>query len=456
MRKTSCFIVLAAALVASCAVAPSPADAPDGTREAQGGFPPPPPRAPDAVVLGLLLPLAHPDAGVRRTADDLFKAAQMAVFDAGDTPLVLLPRDTGGTPEGARKAAAHAVADGASLIIGPLFSGSAAALGNASAVPVLAFSNDRNVRARNLWLFGFLPEQNIDRIVSQSIGQGFTRFAALLPDNADGARIGKVFAARVARYGGTLVRVESYRADAKDMFAPVRAIADFDRRKAAHAAEEKRLADAARALAPPETTEAGLFEAVKEIAPELYAAHETLQRAETLGDIPYDAVFMPEGGLAVRNLAPLLPYFDIDPRRVKFIGTGLWDDPSLGNEPPLQGAWYAAPDPTLWHGFARRFADRFGRKPVRLSSLAYDAVSLAARLHAIRPDAPFRRDILTDPNGFSGIDGIFRLTADGANARGLAVQEIGGSRLIDAAPASFVERARRRAAAQALAQRLKP
>ena len=59
---------------------------------------------------------------------------------------------------------------------------------------------------------------------------------------------------------------------------------------------------------------------------------------ETLGDIPYDAVFMPEGGLALRNLAPLLPYFDIDPRRVKFIGTGLWDDPTLSQEPPCMAA----------------------------------------------------------------------------------------------------------------------
>ena len=66
-----------------------------------------------------------------------------------------------------------------------------------------------------------------------------------------------------------------------------------------------------------------VFKLLGDDAPELVSAYEALALVETLGDIPYDAVFMPEGGLALRNLAPLLPYFDIDPRRVKFIGTGL-------------------------------------------------------------------------------------------------------------------------------------
>src|SRR3546814_10014754 len=58
---------------------------------------------------------------------------------------------------------------------------------------------------------------------------------------------------------------------------------------------------------------------------------------------PVDALLIPEGGSRLRALAPLLPFFDIDPRAVKFIGTGLWDDASLGSEPALLGGWYAGP-----------------------------------------------------------------------------------------------------------------
>ena len=186
------------------------------------------------------------------------------------------------------------------------------------------------------------------------------------------------------------------------------------------------------------------------------STYEALKRVETLGEIPYDAVFMPEGGLALRNLAPLLPYFDVDPRRVKFVGTGLWDDPELGQEPPLHGGWYAAPDATLWRKFSDHFADKFQTRPARLASISYDAVSLAARLSAVHATAPFRPQTLTDPNGFAGIDGILRLTPNGLAERGLAVHEIRRKKtvLVSPAPASFVERDRRMQAALALAATL--
>ena len=46
---------------------------------------------------------------------------------------------------------------------------------------------------------------------------------------------------------------------------------------------------------------------------------------------------------------------------------------------------------------------------------------------------------LTQPNGFSGIDGIFRFMPDGSVERGLAVLEVGtdGPRVIDPAPTGF-------------------
>jgi hypothetical protein len=56
------------------------------------------------------------------------------------------------------------------------------------------------------------------------------------------------------------------------------------------------------------------------------------------------------------------------------------------------------------------------------------------------PTGPdFSAETLTQPNGFAGIDGIFRLTAEGAVERGLAVLEVRreGPVVIDAAPETF-------------------
>ena len=439
-------------------------------------YPTPPPRSDGTRIVGLLLPLSAERDAIRALAEHLYNGAQLALFDApltvGTTNLVISLHDTKGTASGAQEAAKAAIAAGADVIVGPLFSSSVAAIQPVLAgrdVPGFAFSNDASTAMDGLWLLGFLPEQNIDRIVSEAIAQGLTRFGALVPEGVFGERIGESFAASVDRFGGTIVQSETYPPDAKGMFDPVRRLARFDDRKAAHEAEMARLVQEALTLlprrtdpetgldiAPPEDADA-VFKLLGDDAPELLSAYEALSLVETLGDIPYDAVFMPEGGLALRNLAPLLPYFDIDPRRVKFIGTGLWDDPTLSQEPPLHGGWYAAAPNKNWSGFAARYEKTYDAAPPRLASMAYDAVSLAARLAAFATEAPFRTELLTDPNGFNGIDGIFRLKPGGLNERGLAVQEVtrAQSREISRPPASFVDHDRRLQAAMTLADALR-
>lgn len=418
-----------------------------------------PPRPAGAITITLLLPMSSPIENVRALANTLLQAAQLALFDVARPELLLRVQDTSGTPVGAQTAARAALAANTDLIIGPLFATSVQAIAPVlagSRVPALAFSNDRSVARRNIWLLGFIPEDNIDRAIAQTIGQGLARFGALLPEGAYGERLGRTLDERITHYGGELVQVEVYPPDAPGMFEPVKRLAHYETRRAAHGAEVARLEAEAALLAPPDTASDKLFDSIRDIAPELVSNYETLKRVETLGEIPYDAVFMPEGGLALRNLAPLLPYFDVDPRLVKFVGTGLWDDPELGQEPPLHGGWYAAPDAGLWRKFSDHYADKFQTRPARLASIAYDAVALAARLAAVHATAPFRPQTLTDPNGFAGIDGILRLTPNGLAERGLAVHEIQRKKtvLISPAPASFVERDRRMQAALALAATL--
>ena len=75
------------------------------------------PAKPPEIKVGLLLPLSGPAEAIGR---DMLDAAQMALFDVGDNKLVLLPRDTAGTPAGARLAAQEVIRDGAEVILGPL------------------------------------------------------------------------------------------------------------------------------------------------------------------------------------------------------------------------------------------------------------------------------------------------------------------------------------------------
>ena len=130
----------------------------------------------------------------------------------------------------------------------------------------------------------------------------------------------------------------------------------------------------------------------------------------------------------------------VNTKKIQLLGTGLWDDPRIFSAPALDGGWYAAPDPAGFRAFAARYRARYKQEPVRTATLAYDAVALIAAL--VKTQAPAQRfsaEVLTNPSGFSGIDGLFRFRPDGTNERGLAVMRVtpSGAQVISPAPKSF-------------------
>ena len=126
-------------------------------------------------------------------------------------------------------------------------------------------------------------------------------------------------------------------------------------------------------------------------------------------------------------------------KRLQVLGTGLWDDPRIFSDAALEGGWFAAPDSKGYKAFATRYRSKFGQDPVRTATLAYDAVALVAALAKSQPGQPITSEMLTNPFGFSGIDGVFRFRADGTIQRGLAVHKVtpAGGEQISGAPKKF-------------------
>ena len=126
--------------------------------------------------------------------------------------------------------------------------------------------------------------------------------------------------------------------------------------------------------------------------------------------------------------------------QVKLLGTGLWEEAALAREPSLQGAWYAAPSPNADADFVGKYRNAFGAEPASLANLAYDAASLVALLSQGEAYHRFTPAALMDPNGFSGVSGIFRFAADGTSERGLAVLEMNanGPVVVSPAPTTFL------------------
>ena len=106
----------------------------------------------------------------------------------------------------------------------------------------------------------------------------------------------------------------------------------------------------------------------------------------------------------------------------------------MAREDMLLGGWFAAPEPDADDAFNGRYHDAFGTNPPQLASLAYDAVALVALLSGGEPYHRFTQGALMDPNGFAGVDGIFRFNADGTSERGLAVLEVRRTAFMSSAP----------------------
>ncbi len=81
----------------------------------------------------------------------------------------------------------------------------------------------------------------------------------------------------------------------------------------------------------------------------------------------------------------------------------------------------------------------FNAAPPRIATLSYDAISLVALLARGRPYDRFTEAALTDPNGFSGVDGIFRFRDDGSTdgASRCCKSRATGFTVVDPAPRTF-------------------
>jgi Periplasmic binding protein len=337
------------------------------------------------VRVALVLPLsAQGNAGL--AAQSMKNAAEMALAEFKNPNIQLLVKDDGGTPQGAQAGAQQAISEGAEIILGPLFAQSVSAVGQAARarnIPVIAFSTDASVAARGIYLLSFLPETDVRRSVDSAVARGKRSFAALLPDNAYGTVVEAAFQQEVSRHGGRVLALEKYPLD------------------------PNRMAEAARR--------------VSQVANQV------------------DCIFIPDGADAVPQVVQALAASGVNLKRVQLLGTGLWDDPRIFSTAALEGAWYAAPEAAGFRNFSGRYRARYGQDPVRTATLAYDAVALAAALVKTQGPQRFSEQVLTNPSGFSGIDGVFRFRSDGPNERALAVVRVtpSGGQVVSPAPHSF-------------------
>lgn len=331
---------------------------------------------PKVAKIALLLPLSGKGS---ETGQAMLNAAQLAMFDLNASSVFeLRPEDTG---KGATQAMNNAIANGANLILGPVFSNDTKAispLALQNSLNIVSFSTDTSAAVGNTFLMGFMPQAQVNAVMTYANTVGRKRIALIAPRDVYGDSVASNFYTFMQRYSLDTAGIIRY--------------------------ESGKL--------PTATDLAGLKAGV-------------------------DAVLIAASATDSHKISTMMTAAGYPDATVKRLGTGLWDQADAAKLSGLQGAWYAASSPRLRSRFEQRYFQTYGVQPPRLASLAYDATALTVVL--AKSGHGFGRDTLTSPNGFAGVDGIFRFTAEGIADRGLAVLEIknGASTIIVDAPQRF-------------------
>lgn len=343
------------------------------------------------VRVALLVPLGSGDAGRERIGQNLVNAAMLAREDLRNATLDIAVYPTAGTSAGGASAASQAIAEGAKIIVGPLFSTSTAgaqSVAAAQGVTILSFSNNATVADANTYLIGNTFDSSASRLVEFGLSRGLSNFGVVYPAGLEGETARDAVAAAVGRRGGALVASQPY-----------------------------------------DLSVSGIDAAAGPAAGALLAAGA-------------DAVVLtdgPTGGLAY--IADALRNRGVSPETTQFMGMQRWDISAEAlTLPSLQGGVFAASDPATLGVFNGRYLTAYGENPHELAGLAYDAIAAVGAMVAqarAESGSPFSTARITQPAGYAGVNGAFRFLPGGLNQRNLAIYEVRDGR------ATVIERAAR-------------
>ncbi|WP_420395834.1 penicillin-binding protein activator [Nioella sp.] len=342
-------------------------------------------RAGAPIQVALLLPYGSASAGDEIVARSLENAARLAASEFEGVELEITVYNTAADPAQAATVARQAIQQGARVIVGPLRSDAAAAVGVAvsnSNVAVLSFSNNTEIAGGNVFVLGHTFDNTAARIARYAVRQGRNRIVILHAQNLAGEVARDAVQRAVASTGGTVAGVVSY-----------------------------------------EFSQQGVVQALPEVM-------STIRSSDATG-----LVITAEASAALPLFAQLLPENGLDTEEVRVMGLTRWDVPSQTLElSGLQGGWFALPDPDANAAFGARYTAAYGDAPHVLAPIAYDAMRAIAETAAEAGAIGVTE--LTASSGFAGANGVFRLRADGTIERAMAIATVLENQvsIIDPAP----------------------
>jgi hypothetical protein len=367
--------------------------------------PPPsrfPPKEDMLTRAAILLPLS---GAYQSVGTELRKAVDMAVISLAPPQFEVIYIDTAKAPA---EAAYAAIAADADVIIGPVFSSHTAVIAPIAIenrIPVLSFSNNSTITNPGVWIMGQQPEHEMEAVLNYVMAS----LAAIENIPPEQARIAIV--TNDTAYGRTL--------------------RDYSIRHLTTAG-----------AAPP--AQLLLDQTVLENENRLQQSIRQFARWTKENPSPeFDMVIICGDADFTLTVAPVLVWHDLDPAKVRFVGSSQWNRADMITEPSLQGGLYATLPTDRRQRFEKVWNTYFTEPPGDLAPLGFDAVAVASLMTGdattdnedVANNEDMANNVLLRETGFAGFSGVFRFYPDGSHRRHLEVRQINRFRSATVRPA---------------------
>jgi branched-chain amino acid transport system substrate-binding protein len=357
----------------------------------------------EEIKIALLLPLTGKHQGLGKS---LYEAAQLALFDHGDPRIVIYPFDSKASEFGAVGAMQKIIAEDIKVVIGPVFSNVIKAItpiAKENDLIMLTFSNNINVANNNIYIAGLDIRQQVQKIASYAIQNNIKYFSALLPGNDYGAQIVQELRKIVKINGGMVLKTEFYLAG-KSL--------DKNVKRVISSVNQIPLNEDGEAL----FREVGVDEeiALDEGGKPLYQDIKSFKTAILISD----------NAKKISKITKSFEKHGFPYEKTKIIGLSLWDNNLALQNETLAGSWYVSNPKENLDIYKDHFEATYGHPATKISSLAYDLVSVIAAIAATQNHNEIITEKILNPLGFEGASGLFRFKHSGIVERLLNIYQV--------------------------------
>ena len=167
-----------------------------------------------------------------------------------------------------------------------------------------SFASDKTLAKDCVYLINFFPNNELESLFNYFDDN--SKIALLYPENEYGYLINSIIDEIVNKSNSILINRASYKNDLSNVRSSIKELGKYELRKYELERQKKILS----------------LKNDKESIKRL----KKLEKFKTTNDFDFTHVLIADYGINLLQVAPLLPYYDIDPNVIQFIGTGVIDD----------------------------------------------------------------------------------------------------------------------------------